>query len=212
MFNVILVTGCARSGNSLAAFLVATGFEGMVKSPGEKTPMSFKEDGKIVVGKRPKDVTKLTQLLNEHNDLGVVCMMRDPRAVLVSSHPLFPKKKRYVTPDRWVEAAESIKNAVAKYGDRILVVKFEDLVVDPNMVQNKIGNFFSLKTTIPFSECHLHMSGTDREFRTMGGNRPIDSRRKKTWKTSSEDIKYVLSQVKQTPNLRSLMKDFGYDF
>ena len=218
MIDTILITGCARSGNTLVSFLVATGFKNILRTPKETSPVSWRKkskSSKIVCGKKPKYVTKVTELLSKNPDLAVICMVRDPRAVLISHHGLFARK-RYVNSTRWIKACESIVAIPDCYKDRCLTVKFEDIILDPDLQQDVIGSHFGLVEAMPFSQCHNHMnvcplnfnklltkpnvSPTD--FVAMGNNKSINPDRAKPWKDGSKIVK--------DKRIKRLMEKFGY--
>jgi len=209
MFKRILICGCARSGNTLMFSLMQTGFDKIIKvidGPGnEQFPEEIVEDH-VVVGKMPKKVSKLHKLMSD--DLGVICMMRDPRDVLVSRH--FERPKRYWTPlTRWMGTAE-IANEYKNHPN-VLLVKYEDLILKSSKVQNAISKKFNLDKIRDFDECYEHFDKSDKyNEKTMNGIRPLDTSRIGSWKDNGPKEKFI-NKLMKNKDLVELMNSFGYN-
>lgn len=212
MIKRILVCGCARSGNTVMLHLLDTGFEDTEilyhGSGGEVAPTKeHLVEGKIVIGKFPKKASKLSRWLSEE-DLGVVYMMRDPRDVLVSRHPLKPKKY-WVQPTRWIETAE-IANQYKDH-ERVMILKYENLMTHPEDTQRKIAVRFGLKISQPFSECYRNFDKEDTiNMSTMNGARPLDPSRIGNWADDPKKKLHIEKVMKSHPSIAKWMKEFGY--
>lgn len=212
MINRILVCGCARSGNTLMLHLLGTGFkhtEVLYDGPGgEVVPTKeHVQENKIIVGKFPKRAVKLSRWLNDES-FGVIYMMRDPRDVLVSKHFLKPNKY-WVHPKRWIETAK-IAN---KYKDheRIILVKYEDLIKNPDHIQKNISKVFKMEISNPFAECYKRFDRDDSvNMSNMNGARPLDKSRIGNWKSDPEKKEYISDVFRKYPQIVQLMKPYGY--
>lgn len=175
---------------------------------GEVVPLPENEkEGKTIVGKFPKKAGKLEKWLSDE-EFGAIYMMRDPRDVLVSRHFLKPHKY-WVQPKRWIAAAEIAESLQEK--DRVLLVKYEDLLSRPKKVQRQIAGAFGLEVGTPFDECHKHFDKEDvTNISNMNGARPFDSSRIGNWKNDPSKERYINGKLKQHPELIEYMKKFGY--
>lgn len=188
--------------------LMYTGFENIVKVNAglwnEQVPEEVIE-GKVVVGKLPKKASKLHTVMAE--GLGIIFMMRDPRDVLISKH--FEKPHRYWTSTaRWIRTA----TVALEYQDHpnVLLIKYEDLISNPNMVQNAIAERFHLEETRRFEHCYKSFDSSDEyNAKTMNGIRPLDKSRIGSWKDGYVNEKFV-NRLMKNNEMTDLMKHFGY--
>jgi len=224
----LLVLGCGRSGNTLMQSLCAVGFENVYYTRGEKSPLKHKDLNQVpkeyswAVFKCPSLVRRLHDALPE-KDMNVIFMLRDPRGALISrkirektdrSSLVIGRDDLYtVRPGRWVDSSRYYwayhKNI------KILQVKYEDLLTDPNSIQLRIGNRFGLQTRMPFTECYKHMEGViDKgNIDAMRGVRPIDASMVDSWKKcSKEDTEYLRKCFDVYPEMVGWMKRYGYTY
>lgn len=212
MINRLLVCGCARSGNTLMLHLLDTGFkdtEIVYDGPGGEVVPTEEDitEGKVVIGKFPKKANKLSKWLKDEH-FGAVYMMRDPRDVLVSKHWLKPGKF-WVQPKRWIQTAEIAEQY--KDHERVLLVKYEDLLRNPEDIQRKISVKFGLEITRSFNECHSNFDKNDvTNINNMNGARPFDSSRIGNWTKDKEKKQYVERTLKAFPDIKKWMHEFGY--
>jgi hypothetical protein len=138
----------------------------------------------------------IEEILNNIPDAKVICLVRDPRAVLLSQKKKWKRKflglsdiplkesiRSYViyhpfsTTKMWAAAArESIK---WKDDDRVLLVKYEDVVDDPNKTIQAICTFLNIE----FQPLMLQVPRVDSSNRTdMKDKLGISSAEKDVWK------------------------------
>lgn len=212
MINRLLICGCARSGNTLMLHLLDTGFketEISYDGPGGEVIPSKKDvvEGKVTVGKFPKKAGKLSKWIKDES-FGVVYMIRDPRDVLVSKHWLKPHKY-WVQPKRWIATAE-IANEYKDH-ERVILVRYEDLLRNPGDIQRKISVKFRLEILRPFDECHREFDLNDNiNMNNMNGARPLDSSRIGNWDKDPDKKAYVDRTLNSFPDISKWMKKFGY--
>lgn len=208
----ILICGCARSGNTLMSFACAAGFERVYRHPGEENPMSVDADDPSkydwIVSKRPKLEKKVAKLLEKYQDFYAIYMLRDPRAVLVSKHPM-SKKKYYTEPERWIESVKRLSEY--ENHNKVIVVKFEDLIQHPLKCQSEIAAKFGLKKTVGFDKCYEMFEAIDKKgTKSMHGARKLDPGRIESWKDSKQDSKYVEYVINKYKLIPELMEKYGY--
>lgn len=203
----ILVTGCARSGNTLMCHLLGTGYRNTRILRGERVPQSQEaKKGPVVIGKRPGALRSLGTLL-EQPDFGAVLMMRDPRDTITSKHW---RDEYWTNSHQWIKAARLID--AYRDHERILLVFFESLLKYPLLVQQYVAERFSLTPSRPFSECHQYFDVGDAQgIAAMHGARPIDRSRIGHWQETPEKRARVVEAFKQVPELSIWMDRFGYN-
>ena len=109
----------------------------------------------VLVTKCPGEERLAPVLLPLDHQLWFIFMLRDPRDVVVSEH--------IAAPGRYWSDLQSWRQAAAIYDQlknhpRFIVVRYEDLVRDPDKVQRELAARMSfLKTTAPFSQYSDHV-------------------------------------------------------
>jgi len=136
--------------------------------------------GKIYLTKRPGDICVIGPVLRMDPDLYVIYMLRDPRDIICSKHGKDPD--RY-----WVGL--SAWNVYSFYGrklqghGRFMVVRYEDLVGNPDMIQARLMERmpFLVKRAL-FSDYHKTAKPSEDSLAALGGVRPISIERTGNWR------------------------------
>ncbi len=203
----ILVTGCARSGNTLLSHLIAAGFDGVRLHHDAPHGEALPTDG--AVGRFPRLLTEAARLLQESPELGVVLMMRDPRDVLTSVHPKNPNTY-WVHPTRWIDCAKRIAELVDH--PRCLLVRFESLLTKPEAVQEVIADRFGFAIRRQFADCPQHFEASDVEgLQAMHGARPLDPSRVGAWQSDERKRNYIEWLLKGDAELRQWAAYWSYE-
>lgn len=150
----IYITGCAKSGTTLLRRMFYA-FENIKVIDYEISIEDFAEypkGGSILIGKRifktifsdvyrAVPVRKQINLIKNSKDLVIVNVIRDGRDVILSDDYLVP-------PLRWVKSMHQRR----KFSHLIdFEVKYEDLITNPNLVQQDLISKFGLKKQYNFS-------------------------------------------------------------
>ncbi len=205
MYKRILITGCARSGNTLLLHLMGSSFKNTTMLKEEVFP--HVTEGTINIGKFPKKAVEATK---DYPDLGVIFTIRDPRDVIVSIHGLKPKKF-WVEPQRWIHNAKIALEVKNK--QNVYLLKYEDLLTNPIEIQENIAKKFGLKILRSFNEAYKYFDETDdiKNKIATNGFRPLDKTRIGNWKESDTKVKRVQKVLHDYPEIENLMKKFGYN-
>ena len=148
------------------------------KHVGEKTPGQYRNIG---------------ELLKAFPDSRIICMMRDPRAVACSLINV-PFGSNYVsiTARRWRNYARTL--LTAQHDERIMVVKYEDLVHDPRKSLEAICEFMGW-TDVHFKideDRKGHFTGARRDDWSAEhfdkANAPVDKGSMEKWKTDLSKV------------------------
>ncbi len=185
----IHIVGCSpRSGTTLMQELMAACFE--MSDFCEHEISIFKSQdmkGNLVCTKHPREMVYLPWLLRVDPDLYGIYMLRDPRSVITSKHRKSPDKY-FASLLLWQENEELRRRFRAH--KRFLMIKYEDLVSHPDVVQQTILEAMPfLKQKHKFSEFHKHATPSDRSSRALNGVRPISSDSLGKWKAHLPRIK-----------------------
>ncbi len=150
--NVIFVTGCARSGTSLMQRCLAT-----VRDPdylwSENRLLTLYERGEAlgsnIVLKRKSRCHETLHLIPL--TVKVVHIVRHPAHVLTSR--VRQKEGYYVKPQRWLDEARAFwRMAETRPLNRLAVVRYEDLMADPNAVQMRLARELDIDFDLPFTD------------------------------------------------------------
>jgi len=162
--------------------------------------------GEIFLTKFPGDLMVIKPFLTMMPELKVICMMRDPRDVIVSKHGS-AKDQYWCSLRAW---HTSIKHHRKIGGHpQMLTVHYEDLVQDPDAVQEKIQQFMPfLKKKHPFSEYHQHANPSSDSNDALRGVRPINTSSIGNWKNH---LPRVAGQLKQHKSITQDLIDQGYE-
>ncbi len=202
------VVGCPRSGTTLMTELLryAFHFEGAAgheKSLFDRIP----QNESPYLTKKPADTIRIGRAFEQDPQLHVIALIRDPRAVITSIHWSHPEVY-FVGFARWKAYADKIQH-YAKH-PRYLVVRYEDLLKDPDVIQAEVSNKLPfLKQTRPFSDypegietLHHHSE------KALGGIRPFDQSRLEAWR---EHLGRVRAEYDSTPGFQTALEQFNYE-
>jgi hypothetical protein len=163
----IHIIGCSRSGTTMLHLAMAC-FANVTLSDAESDPrypyigkrlelalqLGWRRGRQFYVTKRdagwltPPDIAALIAETRREN-IGLIHMVRDPRDIMLSQYEgsVRMPNRPYVTPEHWyasVIAADRIFAALPSHA-RKLVLRYEDLVLDPVTTQEKIAATLGLK-------------------------------------------------------------------
>jgi len=201
------IVGCPRSGTTLLMELISTCFasggycehELSIFAPVEET------EG-VYFTKQPNDIKQLRHIFHGDEQLHVVYMGRDPRAVITSKHGENPDQ--YFCNYRvWSEC----DRAAAGYRKhpRFLDLRYEDLVTRPDEVQALITQKFSfLQQQHRFSDYHQHAQPSADSQRAMNGLREVNRDSLEKWR---QHLPRVAEQYRRHRELSADLVRLGYE-
>jgi hypothetical protein len=203
----IHITGCPRSGTTLLVEMMRTCFVCHNFAEHETSLLRPVPDfDGLLITKQPGETFLLPRLLALDPNLGAIHIIRDPRSVLSSKHADAPDL--YATHfGLWREsrnAAESLRGH-----PRFLPLRYEDLVSDPDAVQENIGNFFpALSRRRNFSDFHNFATASGDALAALNGLRPVSAVGIAAWQRHLPRIK---QQVAEHPDLLDALVECGYE-
>ena len=169
----IHITGAPRSGTTLLHVLFLTCFDidGRVETE-QRLRRPIPPGARVTCTKCPGEVGAAAAIARLDPRLDVICIRRDPRDVITSQHNRYPGL--YFTNIRvWMRAEKAA--ARARGQSRFHVIDYEQLVRDPNAVQQALTRAMPwLRPVARFSDYHLQIADPNAEWvRAMHDIRPI---------------------------------------
>ncbi len=201
------VVGCRRSGTTLMAELLGNCFalDGRAaheQSLWERVPF----DGGVFLTKKPSDTVRIRRAFLLDPDLYVIAMIRDPRDVVTSRHGSRPDVY-FSSFWRWEHYMYAI-DALTRHS-RWLSVRYEDLIEDPDAVQDRIAAAFPfLRPTARFSCFPAGARVHERARISMNGVRSLDHASLGRWRGQLPRVK---GELLRHPRMLRWLVDLGYE-
>lgn len=154
----LFIAGCGRSGTTLTRDLMNS-FQGtyvLLEGPYGEAPFS-----RFATLSRPEThlVIKRTgecwrTLVALPRDLELIYCVRHPFDVMTSTHPVSKHERRFhITQQRWDYEYRALRALrAAQPQRRIFILRYEDLIRDPDAVQENIARHFGLLPARRFTE------------------------------------------------------------
>lgn len=205
-YRIHIVGVSSRTGTTLLAECMTACFDIDAFEAHEAPLSSTRPDSRVYLTKNPRDIKIIEPALASNPRLHAVCMMRDPRDVVVSRHAEDPG--RYWVPLRhWKDRVASIRRL--RQHERFLLLRYEDLVRAPDRVQEFLGARMPFLTrTKPFSAFHRVAAPSALSLNALGGVRPIGADSIGRWRTHRER---VAGQIRLYGPIADDLIEFGYE-
>lgn len=156
--------------------------------------------------KQPSELLTVKWPLYFDPNLYVICLIRDPRDMVCSFHGEIPDE--YWCSLRYLKLFNSIYQKL-KHHPRVLFIKYEELVANPDSVQQIILDKFPFLQYIhPFSEYHEWASPSESSVKAMKKARPIDSSTIGNWK---KHLPRVKQQIHIHGDISDDLIELGYE-
>jgi hypothetical protein len=206
MKRIHIVALSPRSGTTLLAECMALCLN-IDKADEHEAPVwRLKTGGGIYLTKRPADLFAVWPRLLLDRHFYVICMVRDPRDVIVSRHG--KDRKRYWVPLRmWKERLPDWQKLRAH--PRFVTVRYEDLVSDADAIQRQICEQLPFLTSKhPFSAFGSLAAPPRDSVDALGGVRDIDRSSIGKWRNH---LPRVAGQLKRHGAITEALVTFGYE-
>jgi len=237
-YQQLVVCGYPRGGTSLIYNMLSATLSGFRFEAFERPVIHRIHRLGNVASKYPLDLFNLARLpdLNVHDKrVSVIIMIRDPRDVVTSRHPMLPDRyfighdHSWWPQDRdfreWKYDAPGVLEIHAEIETlrdsprAPLIVRYEDLVDDPDDIQGRIEADFGLKFGGRFSDFHERedklaysyegrMEAKDPSL--IRENRPVDRTRAGKWRSAAHRGR-IQEQFESCPALFEIVKSYGYE-
>ena len=201
--NVVII-GSWRCGTTLMFFLFSTGFKDVESSYEESHALdTLLPPGKWRVSKKPNDAHVMASITNKI-DPYFIALARDPRDAICS----WKKQKNdyHLNFEEWKRNQDFIE---LHKGPKVIRMRYEDLVKDPDGVQLQIcSKIPGLEIRRRFSVCHKDFPKDSRILWQLDGVRPMDSSRIGIWQNHKPRIR---EQLELYPEMQSALEHYGYE-
>ncbi len=204
----IHIVGCSpRSGTTLMQEMMVACFE--IDEHCEHEQSVFKAPRKpqgVLCTKHPREVSYMPCVLKHNPHVTAIYVVRDPRDVVVSQHKKHPG--RYYSNLRFWQQADRYARRLERH-PRFVVVRYEDLVTDPNQVQLALEAAMPfLRRRHAFSEFHLHARISAQSAMALNGIRPVDASSIGRWR---KHLDRVASQLQLHGDVAERLQHYGYE-
>lgn len=160
----------------------------------------------IFLSKCPKDIMKIEPSLKVDPNLYTLCMIRDPRDIIVSRHRKNPERF-WAGLKFWKLYTKELNAVIDKV--RFILIRYEHFVSHPDRIQNLIAKKIPfLVKTAPFSRYHEIAEVSEMSDEALGGVRPIKPNSVGKWKKFKSR---VAGQLKLHGPLSNDLVRFGYE-
>ena len=201
------LVGCHRSGTTLIMELLWHCFAFGGRVPHEASLFEpIPEGDGFFLTKKPPDTLWMESVFPADRNLYVLAMMRDPRAVISSTH--VAKPGRYF---RSYHVWEDYEQVIARLEShpRFLCLRYESLLADPAAAQARIAQRFSfLAKTGDFGAYPDGFEIDPGAVDSLNGTRPFDTARVQSWR---EHLPRVKAQLTQHPGMVQALVRRGYE-
>ena len=238
-YTQFVVCGYPRSGTSLLYNMLSATLVGFRFADFELSALRRIHRLGNIASKYPLDVFDVPSLpsLNLHDKrLCVVGMVRDPRDLVTSRHPVLPDRYFIGYDHSWWPQDRQFENwkydapgileifeALRGLGDQteipFLQVRYERLVQEPNAIQDQLATRFGVEFSGSFADFHQQQgklayrySGRRRarDEALVRENKPADASRAGKWR-ASEHADQIREQFRSCPELFEIVRAYGYE-
>jgi hypothetical protein len=206
MKRIHIIGMSPRTGTTLLAECMSACFDIDASEEHEAEVTELRRNVNVYLTKSPGDIMAVDARLRFDPHFYVICMMRDPRDVVVSRHGKLPD--RYWAPLRLWKGRLPALRKLMRY-PRFLLVRYEDLVSDPDSVQAKIQEHIPfLKRKAPFSAFHKVASPSQASLQALNDVRAITTSSTGRWR---EHLPRIAGQLQQHGSITNELIEFGYE-
>ncbi len=205
--NHLHVTGCGRSGTTLLVEMLRCSFKCEGPSQHEKSILDpVPQKLSVYITKHPGEIGLIRRLLVADSSLYGVYIYRDPRSVICSVHSKAPGF--YAT--NFASWKKQQRHALLLKGHpRMLEVRYERLIEDPDGVQEEVAKFFPfLEQTGRFSSYQQRACPSAGAVQALNGVRTVDKSRLAPW---HHHLSRVKEQLIRHPEMADWLIELGYE-
>ncbi len=189
----IHITSCSsRTGTTLITEAINACFDidGYTESE-RRITKSITGTYRIRLTKQPVDLQFLGPFLRFDPGLHVLCMMRDPRDIVISKHGKQPEQF-FSSLASWRLGLPYIEKFQSH--PRFKVIRYEDLVSDPDSIQSDLKCWLPwLQEKFKFSQYHLVVKPLQDSVNALNGVRPIASGSVGVWRNHYGRVKQQIA-------------------
>ena len=218
----IVVCGFPRSGSTLFQVMVDLCIADVRTFPEEVDGLwaarAALRNHPFMLTKKPDDFGEVDALRafyrDRRADVRFLLTLRDPRAVLTSTHDAYPASRGYyVLPERWRRIYDAVQRLQGAAD--VTLLRYEQLVRAPDEIEAELTQALGWTVKHPFSDFYAvaRQRRLERDSMTegaLGGLRPLDPSRLDGWQHPEhrDRLRDVLDAL---PELPSALIELGYE-
>ena len=236
-FTQIVICGYPRSGTSLLYNMFSSSLSQFEFDEFEVSASSSLWKRESHVSKLPLDILKVPDLIDSNihrKRLFFVIPLRDIRDLITSVHPIvtneyymgydssITRSKDGVISNRPYgikQIHEKIKNANESFSERVVSMRYEDLVSEPDRVQNDLAGALGIEFSQCFSRFHEVPTAHAFNYSRVYSERSSDEFKENTAVTAARVGKWrnpkhanrIREQFLSHPELFSILEETGYE-
>ncbi len=208
--HIHVIGSSPRSGTTLLNEMMVCCFQVDRHYPHERaifrTPKP--KPGELLVTKRPKDALFMDPIIASNRDVYCIYVVRDPRDVVVSRHG--DSGDQYYISLAWWKLVYRQSQQLLQ-NPRVMKIKYEDLVADPNSVQQQIMDKFPFireRLLHDFSDYYLYSNASDKAKRAMNQRREVTASSVSNWR---KHLPRLAGQLHLYGGISEELKAYGYE-
>lgn len=226
----IITAGYGRAGTTLFYNMLRHTLKGDFNLPEKEVPAAqwIRKPGNYAT-KRPLDIFDIPKILKINagrKKVDLIISLRDPRDILTSFHKSVPDDY-FVSADFCYFAPEGrvptktapgilqTQHAIATiamsglFPQGVFLLKYEDLIDNPELVKNKLAEGLNLRFEGKFSDFHKQAIPQDLQ-RALNGVRPVERTAAPKWQ-KPEHRERIIDQFTRFPELHDVLIALGYE-
>jgi hypothetical protein len=210
----IYIMGCGRSGTWLLTALMST-FDACHLVAKEVPVETFG----VIAPQQPtlvlkRNLTAFEAIERIPEDIRILYIVRHPFDVLTSVNPVHPGApgQYYISPARWLGEMLALQFLTETQRPNALVLRYEDLVRDPDQVQGFLAQQFGLRSKAAAHDVDVAFDAPPEARLAMHGLRKIDQESLHKYRQSETKLQYLRSIRPRLGRLLDWVSDtHGYD-
>ena len=160
----------------------------------------------LLCTKKPSDIHDAAAFLARDPNLWIICMLRDPRDIVVSRHARRPD--RYWSHLGLVRPRCDLLETLKDH-PRFIPIRYEDLVTNPNAVQDRLhATMPFLQQRHQFSDFHRVAKPSDASVTALNGLRPVTNSGIGRWRS---DLPRLTAQLEKLGPIDDMLRTMGYE-
>ena len=190
VFNRVYLMGCGRSGTWLLTGLMSTysDVDLVAKELAIEYFGIYETLSKVLIIKRDRDAYQRVEDIPD--SIKILYIIRHPFDVLTSFNPNVSSRKYYIRPHRWLSEMMSLRYLM-DYCKTVKVVRYEDLVTNPEQEQEAIARFLEVEISSNTIEICNQFKAPPEAESAMHGLRSIDTNSMNRYLNNLDDIEYL---------------------
>lgn len=225
----VVIAGQGRAGSTLFYSMLRRTLDGFSLPGSETRAASVINLCGNTCTKRPFDIFEIPRILDlaeGRKRVDLIVTLRDPRDILVSRHSAVHDDYFYsadncyyigpgLAPQRTAPGLIPVHDAIAKvatsglFPQGIFLLKYEDLVNDPDKVQSHLTRDLGLTFTGSFRDFHKGEVPAALA-QALNGIRPVEAPSEPKWR-KPEHLPRIIDQFTRFPRLHQIMAALDYE-